>query len=139
MQPKINFLLRILTFQHKSMKTNLNNNVIHFHGCKVRAPKVKFYASFKCFSHYFKSSAEAILLKEPLPAVKQHFQHICPEFISSSVISLTERLWGKSTLLGTIFPDSKSFYIQQYYDSATRPHVCNLQVTSTVFLYMMLN
>ena len=57
----------------------------------------------------------------------------CPKFISSSVISLPERL-GKSTLLGTIFPDSKSFYIQQYYDSATRPHVCNLQVTSSKYL-----
>ena len=29
-------LLRILSFQHKSMKTNLNNSVIHFHGCKVK-------------------------------------------------------------------------------------------------------
>ena len=26
-------------FQHKSMKTNLNNSVIHFHGCKVKVPK----------------------------------------------------------------------------------------------------
>ena len=87
------------------MKKNLNNNVIHFHGCKVKAPNDKFYASFKCFFHHFKSSAEAILLKEPPPAVKKHF-------------------------LGTSFPDSKSFYIQQYYDSATWRHVCDLQVTS---------
>ena len=112
MHPKINFLSLIPSFQHKSKKTNLNNNVIHFHGCKVKAPKVKFCASFKCFFHYFKSSAEAILSKEPPPAVKQHFWQICPEFISSSVISLTERLWGKCTLLGTIF-----FLIQNHFIS----------------------
>ena len=35
----------------------------------------------------------------------------------------TRKTMSKSVLLGTIFPDSKSFYIQQYYDSATRPHV----------------
>ena len=32
-------------FQHKSMKTNLNNSVIHFHGCKVEVPKAN------CLSH----------------------------------------------------------------------------------------
>ena len=40
----INFLLRgfLPFFQHKSMKTNLNNSVIHFHGCKVKVPKANF-------------------------------------------------------------------------------------------------
>ena len=117
MHPKINFLLLIPSFQHKSMETNLNNNVIHFHGCKVKAPKDKFCASFKCFFHCFKSSAEAILLKEPPPAVKQHFWQICPKFISSSVISRTERLqaslhfWGRFFLIQNHFI-SKNTMIQ---------------------------
>ena len=127
MHPKINFLLLIPSFQRKSMKTNSINNVIHFHGCEVKAPKAKFYASFKCFFHYFKSSAEAILLKEPPPpAVKQHFWQTCHEFPSSYVISLTERLRASLHFWG------RFFLIQSHFVSknTTRPHVCNLQVTS---------
>ena len=95
MHLKINFLLLIPSFQHKSMKTNLNNNIIHFHGCKVKATKVKFYASFKCFFHHFKSSAEATLLKEPPSAVKQHFW-TCPilTFFYQSTETKTRKVNG---------------------------------------------
>ena len=124
MHPKINFLSLIPSLQHNSMKTNLNNNVIHFHGCKVKAPKVKFYASFKCFFHYFKSSAEAILLKEPSPAVKQHFLQICPDFISSSVIYTFGDEFSRFKII--LYPTSNN--------SAARPHVCNLQVTSNTYI-----
>ena len=55
------------------------------------------------FLQYFKSSAEAILLKEPPPAVKQHCWQICREFILSSVISLTERLWARFFLIQNHF------------------------------------
>ena len=89
------------------METNLNNNLIHFYGCRFKTWKVNFYSSFKCLFHYSKSSAEAIQLKEPL-AVKQDFggtvfPNSNSHFISdNTMIQLPGRIFVIYKLLGTM-------------------------------------
>ena len=82
------FLLQALLFQHKSQKTNWNNNVIHFCSCEVKLIKVKVCVSFKCLFCYFKSSTEAIeAIQSKWPhAMKQHFRERCFSYSKSFYI-----------------------------------------------------
>ena len=89
------------------LSTQVNENKFEQHcnsfpWLQGQSTKGELFLSFKCSFHHFKSSAEAIQLREPLVAIVTSYtalladlsQVYCPKFIERSGASL--HFWGQS-------------------------------------------